>query len=80
MLVVPRNAIDELRDLPQAHLSEITLMSGGDAVAIERDDIHIYVPGLVRDLTGVGTRAIDRASYGRRDCSKQANRRKSAAT
>jgi hypothetical protein len=78
-VVLPRTAIDELRDLPQAHMSEITLMSGGHAVAVERDDIHIYVPGLVRDLTGIGTHAVDHAAYGRRNSSKHANRRKTAS-
>jgi hypothetical protein len=79
-VVVPRTAIDELRDLPRAHMSEITLMSGGHAVAVERDDIHIYVPGLVRDLIGLGTQAVDHAAYGRRNSSKHANRRKAAST
>jgi hypothetical protein len=51
-LLVPRAAIDELRDLPKSHLRHLRLTPGGGAVALDRDDVHISVPGLVRDLVG----------------------------
>lgn len=51
-LLVPRTAIDELRDLPKSHLRRLRLTPGGGAVALDTDDVHISVPGLVRDLVG----------------------------
>jgi hypothetical protein len=51
-LLVPRWAIDELRDLPKSHLRRLRLTPGGGAVALDQDDVHISVPGLVRGLVG----------------------------
>jgi hypothetical protein len=51
-LLVPRTAIVELRDLPKSYLRRLRLTPGGGAVALDRDDVHISVPGLVRDLVG----------------------------
>jgi hypothetical protein len=57
-LVTPRRSIAELRALPRSHMRVLELMSGGQVLALDSDDVHIYVPGLVRDLTGWGTEAV----------------------
>jgi hypothetical protein len=57
-LVMPRAAIDELRDLPKSHMRELALGPGGHALSLRRDDVDVYVPGLVRDLIGFGQRAF----------------------
>lgn len=57
-VVMPRAAIAELRALPQSHMRELELIDEGRALALEIDDVHIYVPGLVRDLTGYGSKAL----------------------
>ena len=51
-LVVPRRLIDELRDAPASHMPDLTLIADGVVLASEADDIHIFVPGLVRDVIG----------------------------
>ena len=57
-VAMPRAAIAELRALPQSHMRELELIDEGRALALELDDVHIYVPGLVRDLTGYGAKAL----------------------
>ena len=57
-VVMPRKAIFELRALPQSHMRELELIDEGRALALDVDDVHIYVPGLVRDLTGYGAKAL----------------------
>ena len=51
-LVVPRCSVAELRDLPAARIHDLTLIGDGEALASEADDVHVFVPGLVRDLIG----------------------------
>ena len=57
-VVMPRKAIAELRALPQSHMRELELIADGEALALELDDVHIYVPGLVRDMTGYGSKGL----------------------
>ena len=57
-VVMPRKAIAELRGLPQSHLKDLELIADGAALALEVDDVHIYVPGLVRDMTGYGLKGL----------------------
>jgi hypothetical protein len=57
-VVMPRKAIAELRALPQSHMRELELMDDGRAIALDVDDVHIYVPGLVRDMTGYGSKGL----------------------
>jgi hypothetical protein len=57
VLVMPRRAIDELRDVPKSHMRELELIADGHALSLRRDDVDIYVPGLVRDLVGFGETA-----------------------
>jgi hypothetical protein len=57
-VVMPRKAIAELRSLPQSHMYELELIADGEALALELDDVHIYVPGLVRDMTGYGSKGL----------------------
>jgi hypothetical protein len=57
-VVMPRKAIAELRAVPQSHLRELELIADGEALALEVDDVHIYVPGLVRDMTGYGSKGL----------------------
>ncbi len=52
-MVIPRDAIDELREVPQSQLKRIELMGDGDAVAVHAADVHISVEGLVRDMIGL---------------------------
>ncbi len=56
-LLAPRAAIEELRDVPKSHLRNLRLTPGGGAVALDEDDVHISVPGLVRDLVGFATQS-----------------------
>lgn len=51
-LAIPRIAIEELRDVPSAELENVVLSPEGGAVCYAPFDIHISVPGLVRDVTG----------------------------
>jgi hypothetical protein len=51
-LVIPRRLIDELRDARADHMRDLTLIGDGEGLASEADDVHIFVPGLVRDLIG----------------------------
>lgn len=51
-LVVPRSHVEELRDVPKSSLTHLTLIGEGEALAAEAEDVHIFVPGLVRDLVG----------------------------
>lgn len=48
--VIPRQLIEELRDCPTANMFDLTLIGDGEALASEADDVHIYVPGLIRDF------------------------------
>jgi hypothetical protein len=50
VLVIPRGEIEELRDAPARHMSDLTFIGDGEALCSEADDVHIYVPGLVRDF------------------------------
>jgi hypothetical protein len=51
-LTIPRIAIEELRDVKSSELDNVVLDDEGGAVCYEPFDIHISVPGLVRDMTG----------------------------
>ena len=51
-LFIPRDTIEELADRPASHMRELTLLGNGEALASEADDVHIFVPGLVRDVVG----------------------------
>lgn len=77
-VVMPRKAIRELRALPQSHMGRLRLISDGHVVALELDDVHIYVPGLVRDMTGYGSRALHprQIAQSRRALRKQSPKRK----
>ncbi|MEA2688649.1 MAG: hypothetical protein QOJ39_1226 [Candidatus Eremiobacteraeota bacterium] len=57
-VAMPRKAIAELRALPQSHMHELELIDDGRALALDVDDVHIYVPGLVRDMTGYGSKGL----------------------
>jgi hypothetical protein len=79
-LLVPRAAIDELRDLPKSHLRGLRLTPGGGAVALDQDDVHISVPGLVRGL--VGFEQVETApapSSARTSAARSTGRRKAPA-
>jgi Protein of unknown function (DUF2442) len=54
-LVIPRSAVAEFRNVPKAHMRRLDLTPGGAAIALEEHDIHIFVPGLIRDLTRSST-------------------------
>jgi hypothetical protein len=58
-LVMPRRSIAELRALPRSHMRLLELISDGQVLALDFDDVHIYVPGLVRDLTGSDAEAVN---------------------
>lgn len=64
-VTIPRKAIAELRALPQSHMRELELMDEGHAIALDLDDVHIYVPGLVRDMTGYGSKGLHPAQIAR---------------
>jgi hypothetical protein len=57
-VVMPRQSIAELRALPPSHMRKLELIGDGEALALDIDDVHIYVPGLVRDMTGYGSKAL----------------------
>ncbi len=79
-VIVPRKAIAELRALPQSHMHELELIADGEALALELDDVHIYVPGLVRDMTGYGTTGLHprQIAEARRASRERARKRKGA--
>lgn len=51
-LVFPRKGIEELRDLSADHMENLSLIGDGEALVAEADDVHVFVPGLVRFLIG----------------------------
>ena len=57
-VIMPRTAIDELSRLPRSHMDQLELIADGHALALDLDDVHIFVPGLVRDMTGYGKRGL----------------------
>jgi hypothetical protein len=79
-VVMPRSAIAELRSLPQSHMHQLELIADGEALALELDDVHIYVPGLVRDMTGYGTKGLHprQVAAARRAGNNRARKRKSS--
>jgi hypothetical protein len=51
-LAISRDVVAELRDLPADSMRCLTLIGDGEALACEAADVHVFVPGLVRDLVG----------------------------
>ena len=51
-ITIPRIAIEVLRDVKSSELDNVVLDDEGGAICYEPFDIHISVPGLVRDMTG----------------------------
>ena len=49
-VAVPRDLVDELRDVPVAHMNALTLEGDGEVLVSEADDVHMLVPGLLWDL------------------------------
>lgn len=51
-VMIPRNAIPELREVPASHMAHLTLLGDGELIELREDDVHILVPGLLWDLVG----------------------------
>jgi len=78
-IIMPRKAILELRGVPKSHLRELRLIGDGHALALDTDDVHIYVPGLVRDMTGYGAKALHPRQVARaRRVSRESSKRRRA--
>jgi len=54
-VLVPRASVDELCGVPKVELVDVTLTPGGDAIAFEALNVHISVPGLLREVLGFNT-------------------------
>jgi hypothetical protein len=52
-VVIPRIMIEEFRDVKSSELEKIVLDDTGGAICYEPFDMHISVPGLVSEVTGV---------------------------
>jgi hypothetical protein len=51
-VVIPRDKIDELRDIPVSHMGELKVVADGEVLTLRADDVDIFVPGLLWDLVG----------------------------
>ena len=52
-LSIPRSLVEELDDITTDDLRNIRIGAGGDVIELDDLDIHIYAPGLFRDLLGL---------------------------
>ena len=52
-LAVPIDSIEELANIPMAKLKTLRLVPHGEAIELPREDIHISVGGLIRDIFGM---------------------------
>jgi hypothetical protein len=74
-LQIPRDSIEEFRRVSKGELSEVELGPGGGILVLESLDLHISLPGLLRDLFGlnVGQRAGGRATSKAKTAAARAN-------
>jgi hypothetical protein len=52
-LSIPRSHIDELNEVASDALKDVRVGGGGDVIEFSDLDIHIYAPGLLRDIFGL---------------------------
>jgi len=52
-LSIPRSYIKELEEVDLNALKDVQIGGGGDVIELDDLDIHIYAPGLFRDILGL---------------------------
>ena len=52
-LSIPRSRIEEFEDIAADALEQVQVGLGGDVIEHDDLDIHIYAPGLFRDILGL---------------------------
>jgi len=52
-LQIPRGNIEEFSQISKSELGYVELSPGGGAITLETQDLHISLPGLLRDLFGL---------------------------
>jgi hypothetical protein len=53
-VAVPRRLVPELCDVPPREMGVLTLLADGAALVSEAHDAHVFIPGLVASVTGLG--------------------------
>jgi len=55
VLSVPRPYITEFDEVDIDALKDVQIGGGGDVIELDDHEIHIYAPGLLRDIFGLNT-------------------------
>jgi hypothetical protein len=56
-ITVPRRLIPELCNVPPPDIGVLGLLGGGEALVSETNDAHVFIPGLLGSVTGLGVTA-----------------------